>query len=80
MPHPRPPEGLRLIDPNGKEWPCAVDFLRTDENGMHHWQATPIGLTRKAAKMLTGPRGIAGWQIKMDVLPGHTSVEWKAPT
>jgi hypothetical protein len=77
---PRPPEGLRLVDPNGREWPCDVAFIRTDERGMNYWQATPIGLTRKAAKLLTGPLGVQGWQIKLDVLPAKTSVEWKAPT
>ena len=72
---PKPPEGLRLIDPNGKEWPCNVAFSHTDLEGINHWKATPIGLTRDLARVIGGD--ISGWQIKMDVLPGFTAVEWE---
>jgi hypothetical protein len=71
---PASPEGVRLIDPNGGEWPCAVAFQGTDEDGLHQWIATPIGLTRAKAKLL-GPS--TGWTVKIKVLPGNTTITWR---
>jgi hypothetical protein len=73
---PASPEGVRLIDPNGHEWPCAVAFSGTDENGIHQWVATPIGLTRAKAKLLG--LGSDGWSVKMKVLPAMTAITWRA--
>lgn len=68
---PRSPEGVRLVDPDGKDWPCAMAFTHTDEDGINHWLATPTGLTRDAVKT----KGLdAKWQMLIDLLPAGCAI------
>lgn len=75
---PKPPEDVRLIDPNGEVWPCSVAFSHTDDRGMHYWIATPVGLCLEDVKKM--PRtGKHGWQFKMALLPARTQIKINFP-
>jgi hypothetical protein len=67
------PEDVRLIDPNGEVWPCSVALLGQDREGIYHWMATPVGLSKEEARAkFSNRRG--HWQMAMAMLPARTAI------
>ena len=63
------PSGVRIIAPDGREYPC--DVLRDpdgDEDGCAMWIAVP----REEIPVVLGMRGLMGWEVAADVLPGRS--------
>lgn len=67
MSEPKPPEGVRVVTEDGREWPCEVTYAgRNPSDLFHEWEAWPPKELVNVDHTLV--------DVRIDVLPAHTSV------